>query len=119
MSICKHCKVKDICHNHIKCGKWCDGYVDTKSFYDYNVGEKIYYAGLMGKYFTVCTGTIERYEMSSKHPFMIANFKDNYSLLGEYRLLGLPTMNIYSPIGMWLKFMSKRIIKITDCDFLF
>ena len=71
MSICKHCKVKDICHNHIKCGKWCDGYVDTKSFYDYNVGEKIYYAGLMGKYFTVCTGTIERYEMSSKHPFIL------------------------------------------------
>lgn len=71
MSICKHCKVKDICHNHIKCGKWCDGYVDTKSFYDYNIGEKIYCAGLMGKYFTVCTGIIERYEMSSKHPFIL------------------------------------------------
>lgn len=86
MSICKHCKVKDICHNHIKCDKWCDGYVDTKSFYDYNVGEKIYYAGLMGKYFTVCTGTIERYELSVRHLSVIANFRDKYSLLGDYEI---------------------------------
>lgn len=87
MSICEYCKIKDICHNHIKGDKWCDEYTDTKSFYDYSIGEKIYYAGLMGKYFTVCTGTIERYELSARHPFIIANFRDKYSLLGEYRLL--------------------------------
>lgn len=79
MSICKHCKIKDICHNHIKCGKWCDGYVDIKSFYDYNIGEKIYCAGIMDKYFTICTGTIERYELSARHPSIIANFRGKYS----------------------------------------
>lgn len=86
MSICEYCKTKDICRNYVKGEKWCDEYTDTKSFYDYSIGEKIYCAGLMGKYFTVCTGTIERYELSARHPFIIANFRDKYSLLGDYEI---------------------------------